>query len=301
MVRTVVVGLDGLHESRAAAEWAAREATLRGAPLRIVHVWEPMPEPLAQAHLLGKETEAHWRERIPREAADSIKLHHPGLDVTLEQISGRAGEVLPQAAEGAEMLVLGSRGMSGVGGFLIGAVGQAVIAHTDVPVVLVRAGEQATDEHEPDPGGVPSAATGFRPVVVGVDLDGSPDTVLAFAFEEANRRGTGLEAVHGWSFPPYYVYGLVADPEWHAELVRQEAARLTEALKPWQQKYPSVDVIPHSRLGSADEHLVDAARAASLVVVGRRIRRHPFGVHLGPVTHAVLHHATAPVAVVAHD
>ncbi|MFF9287096.1 universal stress protein [Streptomyces griseosporeus] len=301
MVRTVVAGLDGSRESRAAAEWAAREATLRGLPLKIVHVWEPMPEPLAQAHLLGKETEAHWRQRIPREVADSIKLHHPGLDVTMEQISGRAGEVLPAAAEGAEMLVLGSRGMSSVGGFLIGSAGQAVIAHTEVPVVLVRAGEQAADEHESDPGGAPSAATGFRPVVVGVDLGGAADAVLAFAFEEAERRDTGLEVVHGWSFPPYYVYGLVADPEWHDEIVRQEAARLTEALTPWRQKYPSVEVIGHSRLGNAADHLVDAARAASLVVVGRRIRRHPVAVHIGPVTHAVLHHATAPVAVVAHD
>ncbi|MFC4466919.1 universal stress protein, partial [Streptomyces xiangluensis] len=47
--------------------------------------------------------------------------------------------------------------------------------------------------------------------------------------------------------------------------------------------------------------LVDVSSGASLVVVGRRIRRNPFGTHIGPVTHAVLHHATAPVAVVAHD
>ncbi|MEV0976411.1 universal stress protein [Streptomyces sp. NPDC049915] len=301
MVRSVVAGLDGSHESRAAAEWAAREAKLRGLPMKIVHVWEPMPEPLAQAHLLGKETEAHWRERVPRETADGIKLRHPGVEITMEQISGRAGEVLPEVAEDAELLVLGSRGMSGAGGFLVGSVGHAVIAHTEVPVVLVRAGEQAADEHEPDPVGIPSAATRFQPVVVGIDISGSADAVLAFAFEEADRRGGGLEVVHGWSFPPYYVYGLVADPEWHDEISRQQAARLTEALSVWRRKYPSVDVVAQSRLGSAADHLVDAARGASLVVVGRRIRRRPFGAHIGPVTHAVLHHATAPVAVVAHD
>jgi nucleotide-binding universal stress UspA family protein len=108
MVRTVVAGLDGSHESRAAAEWAAREATLRGLPLKIVHVWAPMPELLAQAHLLGAETEAHWRERIPREATDSIKLRYPALEITMLQIPGRAGEVLPEAAEDADLLVLGS-------------------------------------------------------------------------------------------------------------------------------------------------------------------------------------------------
>lgn len=49
MARTVIVGLDGSPESRAAAEWAAREAKLRGLPLKLVHVWEPVPEPMAQA------------------------------------------------------------------------------------------------------------------------------------------------------------------------------------------------------------------------------------------------------------
>ncbi|MFF9624735.1 universal stress protein [Streptomyces griseosporeus] len=301
MVRSVVAGLDGLSESRAAAEWAAREATLRGATLKILHVWEPMPEPLAHARLLGTETEAHWRERVPREAADSIRLRHPGLDVTMEQISGRADEVLLEAAEDADLLVLGSRAMSGVGGFLVGSAGHAVIAHTEVPVVLVRAGEQAVDEHEPDPAGLPSTTTRFRPVVVGVDLSGSADAVLAFAFEAADRRNTSLKVVYGWSLPPYYAYGLAAGPEWYEEILREETARLTGALGPWQQKYPSVEVIAESRLGSAADHLVDAAREASLVVVGRRIRRHSFGVQIGSVTSAVLHHADAPVAVVAHE
>ncbi|MEU5180636.1 universal stress protein [Streptomyces longwoodensis] len=307
MVRTVVAGLDGSHESRAAAEWAAREATLRGLPLKIVHVWEPMPEFLAQAHLLGTETEAHWRERIPREAADGIRLRHPGLTVTMEQIPGRAGEVLPEAAEDADLLVLGSRALSGVGGFLVGSVGHAVVAHTEVPVVLVRAGEQADDERERDPVGHPSAATRFRSVVAGIDITNSADSadsadvVLAFAFEEADRRATDLEVVHSWSPPPYSVYALVADPERRDGMARQQAARLTDVLSPWRRKFPAVEVIAHSRVGSAADHLGAAALRASLVVVGRRIRRHALGTHIGPVTHAVLHHAPVPVAVVAHD
>ncbi|MGW5773848.1 universal stress protein [Streptomyces longwoodensis] len=304
MVRTVVAGLDGSHESRAAAEWAAREATLRGLPLKIVHVWEPMPEPLAQAHLLGTETEAHWRERIPREATDDIRLRHPGLAVTMEQIPGRAGEVLPEAAADADLLVLGSRALSGVGGVLVGSVGHAVVAHTEVPVVLVRAGEQADDEHERDPVGHPSAATRFRSVVAGIDITNSADSadaVLAFAFEEADRRATDLEVVHSWSPPPYSVYAPAADPERRDGTARQQAARLTDILSPWRRKWPAVEVIAHTRVGNAADHLGAAALRASLVVVGRRIRRHALGTHIGPVTHAVLHHAPVPVAVVAHD
>jgi nucleotide-binding universal stress UspA family protein len=61
-----------------------------------------------------------------------------------------------------------------------------------------------------------------------------------------------------------------------------------------------VEVVEESRSGSPANQLVDASHEASLVVVGRRVRRSPLGAHIGSVTHAVLHHATAPVAVVAH-
>lgn len=140
------------------------------------------------------------------------------------------------AAKGAEVLVLGSRGLSGIGGSLVGSVGIAVIAGMETPVVLVRAGEQAAGEHEADPAGIPSAATAYRSVVLGLDTSRTDDTVLAFAFEEAARRGTSLRVVHGWSPPPYSAYGLPADLELNAELGRQEAAALTEVLCPWRQK-----------------------------------------------------------------
>ncbi|WP_445044133.1 universal stress protein [Streptomyces sp. SAS_272] len=64
--------------------------------------------------------------------------------------------------------------------------------------------------------------------------------------------------------------------------------------------YPDVEVVEESRYGSPAVHVVDASREASLVV-GRRVRRSPLGAHIGHVTHAALHHSTAPVAVVAHD
>lgn len=301
MSRNVTVGLDGSPESRAAAEWAAREAKLRGLPLRLVHVWEPVPEPMAQAPLLGAETQAHWSERIPREAAEGLRLRHPGVRVDMEQILGRPTDALAAASKDAELLVLGSRGLSGIGGFLVGSVGMAVIARTETPVVLVRAGEQAADEHEADPAGVPSAATAYRPVVLGLDTGHPDDTVIVFAFEEAARRGTVLRVVHGWSLPPYFAYGLPADPEFNAELGRQDTVELAAVLRPWRQKYPDVEVVEESRSGSPAHHVIDASREASLVVVGRRVRRSPFGAHIGPVAHAVLHHAAAPVAVVAHD
>ncbi|MEU8794324.1 universal stress protein [Streptomyces sp. NPDC048643] len=301
MLRTVTVGLDGSPESLAATDWAAREAELRGLPLRLVNVWEPVPEPLVQAPLLGAETHQHWIERIPREAADGVRARHPGIEVTTEQHHGHPGEVLLKAAANAELLVLGTRGMSGVGGFMVGSVGLAVAAHAERPVIFVRAGEQAADEHVMDPSGIPSEAAPFRPVVLGLDTRSPHEALTGFAFASAQQRATALRVVHAWNEPPYIAYGMPPDLEMNARLAAQNAAEVTDTLRTWREKYPDVEIIQDSLSGKAANHLVDASREASLVIVGRRIRRATLGAHIGPVTHAVLHHCTAPVAVVPHD
>lgn len=300
MPRTVTVGLDGSLESRAAAEWAAQEAELRGLPLRLVHVWEPVPEPVAESVHLAPAKQRHWSERIPREVAAKIRSRHPDVNVIVEPVPGRPWDVLPKVAKDTDLLVLGSRGLSGLGGFLVGSVGMPVIAHTSTPVVLVRPG-RTPGEIEKEASGTPPVTSPYRPVVLGLDTAHPHDTVIAFAFEEAARRGTALKAVHAWTLPAYYAYALPADPELGSELEEQEAATLAKVLRPWREKYPDVEVVEESRSGSAANRVIDAAREASLVVVGRRIRRSPFGAHIGPVTHAVMHHAAAPVAVVAHD
>ncbi|WP_073952115.1 universal stress protein [Streptomyces kebangsaanensis] len=275
MPRTVTVGIDGSSESRAAAEWAAREARLLGLPLRLVHAWQP----LEQAPLLCAETDRDAAEQMLRDAAEGLRLRHPGIEVTVEHLPGRPAEVLCRAAEEAGLLVLGSRALGGVGGFVLGSVGLSVVAHAERPVVLVRAGERAADEPEAEP------ARAHRPVVLGLDTAAPDDGPIRFAFEAAARRNTSLRAVHGRRAPA----------------AGNESAALSEVLRPWRQEYPDVGVVEDARFGDAAQLLVDASREASLVVVGRRVRPRPFGTRIGPVAHNVLHHATAPVAVVAHD
>jgi nucleotide-binding universal stress UspA family protein len=70
---------------------------------------------------------------------------------------------------------------------------------------------------------------------------------------------------------------------------------------PWREKFPAVDVRPQALPGAAGAHLVDASRDAQRVVLGHGPRHSPTDPRIGPVTHAVLHHAHAPVAVVPHD
>ena len=292
MPRTITVGLDGSPESRAAAEWAAREAQRRGLPVKLVHTWEPIPEHLAEATHRGAETLQHWTERIPREAAEGLRLHHPGVEVTTEQLTGPPAEALARAAKDAELLVLGSRGLGGLGGFVVGSIGLVVVAHTERPVVLVRAGEQTAHEHGADE---------TRPVVLGLDVGHPDEALLGFAFDAAARRNVPLHVVHGWNPPPYYAYGMALEPAVEREMAKGDALMVTEVLRPWRQKFPDVEVVEHSRYGSPSTLLLNASKDASLVVVGRRIRSSSVGAHIGPVTHAVLHHATAPVAVVAHN
>ncbi|MGW4224241.1 universal stress protein [Streptomyces bauhiniae] len=305
MPRTVTAGLDGSAESRAAVEWAAREARLRGLPLRLVQVWEPLPDPLAQAPLLGAEAEQDWIERPPDESAEGLRLRHPGLEVITERRTGDPVDVLCEAAGTSELLALGSRGLGGLHGFIVGSVGLAVTGHADCPVVLVRAGEQAADEHRADPTGIPSAATPFRPVVLGLDITAPNAALLEFAFGAAALRGAPLRVVYAWvpqpppsNETPGYAYEAEAPPV--AELEPRNAFMLGRALEPWRESFPDVDVAEAAVEGSAGSVLVDASRDACLVVVGRRVRKARVGAHLGHVAHAVLHHSPAPVAVVPH-
>ncbi|MFG3497274.1 universal stress protein [Streptomyces sp. NPDC047928] len=318
MSRTVIVGVDGAAESLAAADWAAREALLRGLPLKLLHVWQSWTPAYTQAPLLGSvpaqytteggdagritaDRTRYWAERIPRETCERLRERHPGLDVSFEQADGRPIAVLDAASLRADVLVLGSRGLSALTGFLMGSVSMSVIAHAERPVVLVRAGTRAEDAFRPAPGGGAPQEGAYRDVVLGLDLAGPCDELIAYAFEAAAARGAALRVLHGWSLPPVFGYDPAGiDPGHSTELEVLRARALSDALNPWRDKYPDVEVIAQCVVGRAADHLVEAANDASLVVVGRRIRRSPVGAHIGPVTHAALHHATTPVAVVPH-
>ncbi|ALO98903.1 stress-inducible protein [Streptomyces hygroscopicus subsp. limoneus] len=202
MSGTVTVGLDDSPESRAAAEWAVRAALLRAPPSKIVHVQEPTivhvqeptPRYAARTPLLDLGRYQHRAEQLTHEAA--IRLRHPGIEVITGQLTGTVADVLCEAAGCVGLLVLGSRALGGPRGFMVGPVGLGIVGRAECPVVLLRAEEQAADEHRTDPAGVPSAAAPFRPVVLGLDIDQPDDTLLEFAFDTVARCKAALRAVH---------------------------------------------------------------------------------------------------------
>ncbi|MGW3355458.1 universal stress protein [Streptomyces bungoensis] len=292
MLLPVIAGVDGSPESLAAAEWAAREAVRRDRPLRLVHAWNWHPE-----RTDGEPASAAQRplaRRALRRAEERVRRAAPGLRTADEQVEGPATAALLRAAEQAELLVLGSRGLSAFAGLLVGSVALGVIARAPVPVVLVRAGEEAADEHPP-------AGGGPLDVVLGIDLADPCDEVLAFAFEAARLRGARLRVVHAWQ--PASAIGLgsgdvgLLDAPWQAGEWRQF---LSAVLRVWRDKYPEVEVLETVVEGRASAALVRAASAASLLVVGRRTADRPTLPRTGPVTHAAVHHVRCPLAVVPH-
>ncbi|NEB41929.1 universal stress protein [Streptomyces sp. SID14515] len=288
MIRPVVAGVDGSPESLAAADWAAREATLRGLPLRIVHawLWQPLDVPLVQ----NRDAEEQAARAVLRAAEEHVTSRYPQLTVTTKVLPETPVVALTAEAERAAVLCLGTRGHGALLGFLLGSYGQQVLASAKGPVVSVRA-----DDGE----GAPRESA---EVVVG--QQGSPEDsadVLGFAFEAAALRGAPLRAVRAWSLPPVYTWSAslaLADASGGLEPFEREALRA--ALAPWRERYPDVKVLEDVQLGSAGQVLVEASPQARLMVVGRRARRSPIGARIGSAAHAVLHHARCPVAVVPH-
>ncbi|WP_225811382.1 universal stress protein [Streptomyces spinosus] len=288
MTRPITAGVDGTAESLAALDWAAREAVRRELPLRVVHAWR-YAEALAAA---DRDTQRGWVSAGVEEAVRTVSARHPGLTVTTDVVEGVAAHALAGAAAGAEMLVLGSRGHGPVVGFLLGSVGQQVIAEATRPVVLVRAGDE------------PAAEAAGRDVVVG--QHGGPEdsaAALRFAFETAASRGAAVRAVRAWTLPPVFAYspGSLKLLDDAGGLEPYEKQALAEALRPWRERFPEVPVAEHVEMGSAGQVLLSMTGRAQLMVVGRRARRTAVGARIGSVAHGVLHHADCPVAVVPHE
>ncbi|WP_416966559.1 universal stress protein [Streptomyces sp. 4F14] len=283
MTALITAGFDGTDESLAALSWAAREAVRQDAALRVVHAWEVHPDAT-----VDRATQEGWARDAVTRAVERIAARHTGLDITADTVEGPVVETLAGAGG---LLVLGSRGHGAVVGFLLGSVGQQVIADAVHPVVLVRAGDDAAHE-----------AAG-RDIVVG--QEGAPEDsadALGFAFATAAARGARVRAVRAWTLPPLFAYSpgslMLLDEVGGPEPFERKA--LADAVRPWRERYPKVSVVEHIEMGSAGQVLLAAAGEAQLVVVGRRARRTAVGARIGSVAHGVLHHAPCPVAVVPH-
>ncbi|PRH80770.1 universal stress protein UspA [Streptomyces solincola] len=298
MTGDVIVGLDGSPESRAAARWAAEEARLSGSALRLVHVveWPGVPE----VPLYVLEADEERAGELLRRTAARLATARPDVGISMSVLRGRPPAELSRIlneTDGVRLGVLGSRGLGRLTGFLTGSVSAAVAARAAPPVVLVRGPGPGARPEDADAG--PQTEAGA--VVVGVDVRSETGEVLGFAFREAALHDWALHAVHVWRTPVGYGQAEALDLGLPAELEARLAKELDEAVAPWTRAFPRVPVTADCVTGPTAPRLLAASDGAALVVVGRRHRGPLAGARLGPVAQAVVHHATSPVALVAHD
>lgn len=264
----VTVGVDGSPESLKAADLAAEEARLRQCPLRVLHALPLMP------HLLPAASRQRAARRgVLADAQHVLAVRHPDLSLRADQVHDVATVALVAAAEDAGLLVLAARGSGGFPGLRVGSTALHVAGRAGCPVVVLPAGGTAPGPREQ--------------VVVGVDARRPAEAALDFAFAAASRYGLPVRALHAWAS---------ADPPESTKARLAECELLDRAIAPWRAAHPDVQVIEDAERGGAGQVLVEASAKARLVVLGRHDGA-PLG-GLGPVAHAVLHHAACPVALV---
>jgi nucleotide-binding universal stress UspA family protein len=147
----IVVGVDHSERAKAALRFALDEAKLRQTRLRLVHAWQLsyvaasfIPRAYLDAGGEIDELRAAAQESAETTLRD-IAPSSPKVDVELHAVEGAAAEVLVDESRDAELLVVGSRGLGGFSGLLLGSVSQQCAHHAACPVVIVRAPSEKLD------------------------------------------------------------------------------------------------------------------------------------------------------------
>ncbi|WP_020109147.1 universal stress protein [Nocardia sp. 348MFTsu5.1] len=288
----IVVGVDGSETALAAVRWAAREAILRGARLKILCCVDydmitlsdyPIPEDYI--HLLRERATKDLAEASAQALAVVVGAGSDiGIETKMLLCEPRAG--LQTLSESAQLLVLGAHGATRRVSGLLGSVADALSTRASCPIAVVR--EQ------------PEAILDARPNTVVVGIDGSPCSrqAVEVAYEEASIRNAKLIAIHAWHLRK--VHSVFKTD--HTKLAWEEArtaeeAVLAETLAGHREQYPDLEVSQQILNCDPVAALRDAAGNAGLLVVGSRGRRGFTAGLLGSTSRALLHSATCPVLI----
>ncbi|MFJ6537247.1 universal stress protein [Paenarthrobacter sp. NPDC091711] len=273
---TIVVGFDGSEEAHRAVQWAANHAILRNCSLHVVHcsLWVLLSHnrgPVPGVADSGLERAA---QKVLEEGVVLAKETVPDLEVHSTLLHGMPRDHLAHVSAGAQMLVLGSRGLGGFMGLLVGSVSLEMAATAECPVAVIRA-----DDH---PEG---------PVLLAVDDSGSP-AALDDACLFAAATGAELRIVHVLHEPEGY--RRLREP---VESYPDAEAMLDAVLSRARHKAPGITVSGELLVdASFSRAVVKASQAARITVVGTKGHGLIKGT-IGSTAHAVLHHAHSPVLV----
>jgi nucleotide-binding universal stress UspA family protein len=144
-VGRIVVGVDGSDGAIKALGWALDQARARGDAVEVVHVYPPVDVQYPYSLVAERWTDAAAemtaeRERAVRQVLEGLARDLPddAPVVTTEAVEGRQpARVLAERAQDADLLVVGTRGLGGVGGTLLGSVSHRLVHLAPCPVVVV--------------------------------------------------------------------------------------------------------------------------------------------------------------------
>ena len=134
----IVVGVDGSPSSMAALEWAANHAGLTGATLEVLMTWEWPGSYGWSVPVPAGYDPAHDSERALGDILKPVQDRHPGITIESKVIEGHPAPLLVKASDGADILVVGSRGHGEFAGMLLGSVSEHCVTNAHCPVLVLR-------------------------------------------------------------------------------------------------------------------------------------------------------------------
>jgi nucleotide-binding universal stress UspA family protein len=285
-MNSVLVGIDGSEDSRVALRWAAAAADVLGLPLTAMWAWQYPTDAIFSAGRMDLP-DPHRADELAETQLQHLVgdvLGDEASHVKLEVARGPAARALLHAAEGGpQMVVVGSRGLGGFKGLLLGSVTRQLCEHAPCPVTVVRrTAAVAPFRLETIVAGVDGSVGAFRALDFAADLATMVDAELVVA--HAAGRG-------GDAHPP--------ELEPHVG-VAERRDRFRAWCAPLRER--RVDYRPALVEGDARTALLDVARdhTADLLVVGSRGHGPVAELPLGCVASSLVQHSELPVTIVPH-
>lgn len=266
----IVLGYDGSPAAVSALSWTAARAARGRARVDVVLVASPFTKDRAPGLERLGEAEAFLLERLP------------GLEVELHRLDGSVTESIAEAAEDADMVVIGIHPGHPIRAAAAGWTPLRLSTRAHAPVCMVPAGWAESND----------------PVTVGIADDRSSDSAIDFGIAEAIAMGVSLRLVHSWLMPsPAFDYGtaIAVDP---AVVMQDHRRTLGAAIDHMRENGPSIAVESELVRDSRSAALLRFASRSSLLLIGTHRRGVVAGTLLGSVAQEVLWRADCAVCVV---
>ncbi|WIB34361.1 universal stress protein [Curtobacterium sp. MCSS17_005] len=278
----IVVGFDGSDEAAGALHATLRLAERLSSTVDVVTTWR-WPITWSSPPIGSSWSPLHDAEEIRAQANALISSPpSPPSAATTRTVEGGAAEALVDAARGAELLVVGTRGRGGFRGLLLGSVSTACMQHAPCPVLIHRAQDPSDRES--------------RTIVVGVDGSHDSGEALRFAVTLARRLGYAIRTVTTWQWPsalnrkapPFDHWSPEADARATASSALDAAADLFD---------DDVQITSEMVEGPAAAVLLEASQDAAFLVLGNRGLGGFKGLLVGSVSQECAQHAACSVII----